>query len=329
MRSVVTDGAGRRHDRSPACALCVSRLSAVPRGRQSRRGVANEGILPAPLAHRRPSNATLLQSHESSVIRASTMMNARRRIIRTTPAPPCNRRSGEFEQAVSAPDPLYGGNQVERPTWAAQPQVRRPLRPFQESPRTPRARSSERRWPERAEEKARSEAPSRLAVQFGGAQSVKRASRRTVRAAQGGTDCGNQITPRDSPCSLAASIRSPHITAHTTPGRHDGPVSSSSQHSASVSGGFSPADAEDLAPYRGKFRRRLPGSRRSPRTGRTCSVSPGRSSPLRPGPADPVRACAPTGTRRLSRTTRIDGGAPCPPGHSLQRPLRGVPAWAG
>ncbi|MFI0592403.1 DinB family protein [Streptomyces sp. JUS-F4] len=30
-------------------------------------------------------------------------------IIRTNPATPCNRRSGEFEQAVSPPDPLHGG----------------------------------------------------------------------------------------------------------------------------------------------------------------------------------------------------------------------------
>jgi hypothetical protein len=37
-------------------------------------------------------------------------------------------------------------------------------------------------------------------------------------------------------------------------------MSSSPQHSASVSKGFSPADAEDLALYREKFRRRLPES---------------------------------------------------------------------
>ncbi|MER6561306.1 hypothetical protein ABT300_26945 [Streptomyces sp. NPDC001027] len=37
-------------------------------------------------------------------------------------------------------------------------------------------------------------------------------------------------------------------------------MSSSPQHSASVSRGFSPADAEDLALYREKFRRRLPES---------------------------------------------------------------------
>ena len=68
------------------------------------------------------------------------------------------------------------------------------------------------------------------------------------------------ITPRDSPCSLQTSIRSHHIVAHTTLGRRGGPVSSGVQHSASVSEGFSPADAEDLAPYQGKFRRRLPES---------------------------------------------------------------------
>jgi hypothetical protein len=37
-------------------------------------------------------------------------------------------------------------------------------------------------------------------------------------------------------------------------------MSSSPPHSASVSRGFSPADAEDLALYREKFRRRLPES---------------------------------------------------------------------
>ncbi|MFE8944906.1 hypothetical protein [Streptomyces sp. NPDC007856] len=37
-------------------------------------------------------------------------------------------------------------------------------------------------------------------------------------------------------------------------------MSSSDPHSASVSRGFSPADAEDLALYREKFRRRLPES---------------------------------------------------------------------
>ncbi|MDQ1015698.1 hypothetical protein [Streptomyces afghaniensis] len=37
-------------------------------------------------------------------------------------------------------------------------------------------------------------------------------------------------------------------------------MSSSPQHSASVAKGFSPADAEDLALYREKFRRRLPES---------------------------------------------------------------------
>ncbi|MGW0814565.1 hypothetical protein ACWD00_15145 [Streptomyces viridiviolaceus] len=37
-------------------------------------------------------------------------------------------------------------------------------------------------------------------------------------------------------------------------------MSSSPQHSASVSRGFSPADAENLALYREKFRRRLPES---------------------------------------------------------------------
>ncbi|MGW2647403.1 hypothetical protein ACWC2T_21350 [Streptomyces sp. NPDC001393] len=37
-------------------------------------------------------------------------------------------------------------------------------------------------------------------------------------------------------------------------------MSSNPQHSASASRGFSPADAEDLALYREKFRRRLPES---------------------------------------------------------------------
>ncbi|MFF1278246.1 Tn3 family transposase [Streptomyces marokkonensis] len=45
--------------------------------------------------------------------------------------------------------------------------------------------------------------------------------------------------------------------------------------------------------------------------------------------ADPIRACTSSGTRRLSRMTRMDCGAPGPLGHSLQRPLMVMPAWAG
>lgn len=66
------------------------------------------------------------------------------------------------------------------------------------------------------------------------------------------TSSPSRVRPAPSGCRLA------HQEPHHFPGRHSGVMPSGPQHPAPAPKNLSGADAEDLALYREKFRRRLP-----------------------------------------------------------------------
>lgn len=90
---------------------------------------------------------------------------------------------------------------------------------------------------------------------------VLRADTQSVKAAvllRAEQDCGNQLTRGSAPARSGLQLT--HHGPRTVSGRHNGVMPSSPQHPAPTPTDVSGADAEDLALYREKFRRRLPES---------------------------------------------------------------------